>query len=41
MRRKQAIQNPSAPGFASLRTTVTDADGVSLTQTITRAYGIS
>ena len=35
------VQNPSAQGFASLRATVTDADGVSLTQTITRAYGIS
>ncbi|WP_051864842.1 S8 family serine peptidase [Streptosporangium roseum] len=38
---KAAVHNPRTPGFVSLRVAVTDAAGASLTQTITRAYGIA
>lgn len=35
-----AVPNPRTPGFVSLRATVTNSSGTTLTQTITRAYAI-
>ncbi|MEV4098290.1 hypothetical protein [Streptosporangium saharense] len=35
-----AVPNPRTPGFVSLRATVTNPSGITLTQTITHAYAI-
>ena len=34
------VPNPGEAGFVSLRAAVTDAEGIGVTQTITRAYAI-
>ncbi|MEV6157857.1 hypothetical protein AB0L53_46720 [Nonomuraea sp. NPDC052129] len=35
-----SVPNPGEAGFGTLRAVVTDAEGIGLTQTITRAYAI-